>query len=93
MRFLFTIIFSFQANLFLASSFWAASLQVKSLPVKTAYADSSIVIHFLFFSKPAEDIPYIRMVERSEDIFRTFKEMAEAHGQVNDKFGQSRGPL
>jgi VWFA-related protein len=48
--------------------------------IKQAYADSSIAVHFLFFSKPAENLPYIQMVERSEDIFSAFSDMAKATG-------------
>lgn len=48
--------------------------------VKQAYSDSSIAIHFMFFSKQAEQIPGIQMVEHSEDIFSSFREMAKATG-------------
>lgn len=48
--------------------------------VKQAYADSSIAIHFLFFTKPRRHIPGINLVEHSEDIFAAFREMAEATG-------------
>jgi hypothetical protein len=48
--------------------------------VKQAYSDSSISIHFLFITKPAEIIPGIRMEEHTEDIFAPFKEMANATG-------------
>jgi VWFA-related protein len=48
--------------------------------VKRAYADSSIAIHFLFFSKLPEDSPGIKMVEHSEDIFNIFNDMAVATG-------------
>jgi VWFA-related protein len=47
---------------------------------KQAYADSSVSIHFLFFTKPARHIPGVRMEEHSEDIFNAFKEIAEASG-------------
>ncbi|UCE21992.1 MAG: hypothetical protein JSV46_07215 [Candidatus Aminicenantes bacterium] len=50
--------------------------------IKQAYADSSISINFLFFTKPAEHIPGVRMVEHSEDIFSVFKEMAQATGGI-----------
>jgi VWFA-related protein len=50
--------------------------------IKQAYADSSISINFLFFTKPAEHIPGIRMVEHSEDIFSVFREMAQATGGI-----------
>lgn len=48
--------------------------------VKQAYSDSSISIHFLFFTKPAEHVSGVQFVERSEDIFSTFSEMALATG-------------
>ena len=50
--------------------------------IKQAYADSSISINFLFFTKPAEHIPGVRMVEHSEDIFSAFREMAQATGGI-----------
>lgn len=50
--------------------------------IKQAYADSSISINFLFFTKPAEHIPGVRMVEHSEDIFSVFREMAQATGGI-----------
>jgi hypothetical protein len=48
--------------------------------VKRAYADSSIAIHFLFFTKLPEHAPGIRMEEHSEDIFNIFNDMAVATG-------------
>lgn len=48
--------------------------------VKQAYADSSISIHFLFFTKPAEYIRGVQMEERSEDIFSAFRELAISTG-------------
>jgi VWFA-related protein len=48
--------------------------------VKKAYADSSVSIHFLFFTEPPKHIPGIRMEEHSEDIFNAFKEVAQATG-------------
>ncbi len=50
--------------------------------IKQAYADSSISINFLFFTKPAKDIPGVQMVEHSEDIFSVFGEMAHATGGI-----------
>jgi len=48
--------------------------------VKKAYADASVAIHFLFFTKPAEHIPGIYFEEHSEDIFAPFLEMSKATG-------------
>jgi len=50
--------------------------------IKQAYADSSISINFLFFTKPAKYIPGVKMVEHSEDIFSVFREMAQATGGI-----------
>lgn len=47
---------------------------------KQAYADSSVSIHFLFFTKSARHIPGVHMEEHSEGIFNAFKEIAEASG-------------
>jgi len=55
--------------------------------VKQAFADSSISIHFLFFTKPAEHIPGIYMEEHSEDIFSAFRETARATGGIADSSG------
>lgn len=59
--------------------------------VKQAYADSSIAIHFLFFTKPAEHVPGVHFQEHSEDIFASFMEIAHATGgsaesSANPKF-------
>jgi len=48
--------------------------------VKKAYADASVAIHFLFFTKPAEHIPGIYFEEHSEDIFAPFLEISKATG-------------
>ena len=48
--------------------------------VKQAYADASVAIHFLFFTKPAEHIPGVYFEEHSEDIFAPFLEMSKATG-------------
>jgi len=50
--------------------------------IKQAYADSSMSINFLFFTKPAKYIYGVQMVEHSEDIFSVFREMAQATGGI-----------
>jgi hypothetical protein len=64
--------------------------------VKKAYADSSISIHFLFLTKTpaaknpievyqrAEATSEIIMVDRSEDIYSAFSEVARATGGITD---------
>jgi hypothetical protein len=48
--------------------------------VKQAYADSSVSIHFLFFTEPPKHIPGVHMEEHSEDVFSVFGEIAQATG-------------
>jgi hypothetical protein len=52
--------------------------------VKQAFADSSLSIHFLFLKKLAESRPGIQLQERSEDIYRLFKQMAQATGGLSE---------
>lgn len=51
--------------------------------IKQAYADSSITINFLFFSKPSDPVHGVDMVEHSEDYFSAFNEMANATGGIS----------
>ena len=48
--------------------------------VKQAFADSSLSIHFLFLKRMEESRPGVQLQERSEDIYRLFKQMAQATG-------------
>jgi VWFA-related protein len=48
--------------------------------VKQAYADSSVAIHFLLVTTPPRRVPGVVYHEQSEDIFSTFKDMAQATG-------------
>lgn len=52
--------------------------------VKKSYADSSISVHFLFISRPAEQRYGVYMQEQSEDIYVPFREMARATGGFAD---------
>jgi VWFA-related protein len=71
-----------QIQMTLASymDFYRRDLTFNVDSVKQAYADSSIGIHFLYFTHPAENIPGLAMEEHSEDIYSAFKEMAAATG-------------
>lgn len=52
--------------------------------VKQIYADSSISIHFLFITSPAQRVYGVTMQEQSEDVFSAFSEMARATGGFID---------
>ena len=58
--------------------------------IKRAYSDSTISMHFLYITKPPEDIPGVRMEEHSEDIYAAFREMALASGGFVDSSANPR---
>ena len=60
--------------------FYRRDINLNVEDIKKAYADSSISIHFLYISRPAEFVYGVRMEEHSEDLFRAFGEMARATG-------------
>ncbi|NQT79138.1 MAG: hypothetical protein HQ555_01935, partial [Candidatus Aminicenantes bacterium] len=60
--------------------FYRRDISIDVNQVKQVYADSSISVHFLFFTKPAEHIPGLVFEEHSEDIFAPLMEMAKATG-------------
>ncbi len=51
--------------------------------IKQAFADSSITINFLFFSKPSDHIHGVKMAEHVEDYFSAFDEMSKATGGIS----------
>jgi VWFA-related protein len=51
--------------------------------IKQAYADSSITINFLFFSKPSDHVHGVKMAEHVEDYFSAFNEMSKATGGIS----------
>jgi hypothetical protein len=69
-----------EATLYSYMEFYRRDITFDVDKVKQAFADSSIGIHFLYFTEPAENIPGIYMQEQSEDIYSAFTEMALATG-------------
>lgn len=59
-----------------------SSLHINRL--KMAFADSSILLNFLFMNKDPENISGIRMNEQSEDVFSVFTEIAASTGGIID---------
>ena len=76
--------FSLQHTLTNLSDFFTRDISFDVDLIKKAYADASVSIHFLFFSKPAELTYGIRMEEESNDIYGAFKQMAQATGGFVD---------
>ena len=76
--------FSLQLTLANLGDFFTRDIAFDVDLIKKAYADASVAIHFLFFSKPAELTYGIRMEEESNDIYGAFKQMAQATGGFVD---------
>jgi len=52
--------------------------------IKKAFSDSSILIHFLYITKPAEYKEGILFKEHSEDIFKAFSGIARSTGGLTE---------
>jgi VWFA-related protein len=52
--------------------------------IKQAFSDSSMYFYFIFMNKKSQYISGVQMKEQSEDVFSTFKEVAEATGGLVD---------
>jgi len=76
--------FSLQHTLANLSDFFTRDITFDVDLINKTYADASVSIHFLFFSKPAELAYGIRMEEESDDIYGAFKQMAQATGGFVD---------
>ena len=76
--------FSMQHTLANVKDFFTRDITFDVDSIKKAYADASVSIHFLFFSKPAELAYGVRMEEESSDIYGAFKQMAQATGGFVD---------
>jgi VWFA-related protein len=65
-------------------TFYKREITFDVVKVKQAYANSSVSIHFLFFTDPQKHIPGVQMKEHSEDIFNAFMEIAKATGGFSE---------
>jgi len=65
-------------------TFYKREITFDVAKVKQAYANSSVSIHFLFFTDPQKHIPGVQMKEHSEDIFNAFMEIAKATGGLSE---------
>jgi VWFA-related protein len=65
-------------------TFYKREITFDVAKVKQAYANSSVSIHFLFFTDPQKHIPGVQMKEHSEDIFNAFMEIAKATGGFSE---------
>ncbi|UCE40341.1 MAG: VWA domain-containing protein [Candidatus Aminicenantes bacterium] len=64
--------------------FYKREIPIDTNLIKQTYADCSISIHFLYLTRPKENILGVYMEDHSEDIFSAFREMAVATGGFID---------
>lgn len=61
-------------------STYRSGVSIDADKIKRAFSDSSILIHFLYLTKPVESKEGILFKEQSEDIYKAFSEVAKATG-------------
>lgn len=61
-------------------STYRSGVSIDADKIKKAFSDSSILIHFLYLTKPVESKEGILFKEQSEDIYKAFSEVAKATG-------------
>lgn len=66
------------------TDFYKREIPIDTDLIKQTYADCSISIHFLYLTKPKENIYGVHMEDHSEDIFAAFREMSVATGGFID---------
>jgi len=64
--------------------FYQRETRLNIIKLQRAFADSSIVLNFLFMHKNPENISGVYMREQSEDVFKIFTDIAKATGGVVD---------
>jgi hypothetical protein len=61
--------------------------------IKKAFSDSSILIHFLYITKPPENEAGIMFKEQSEDIYKAFSEIAKSTGGLIESSANAESSL
>jgi len=65
-------------------STYREGVSINTNKIKKAFSDSSILIHFLYITKPVEQEEGILFKEQSEDIFKAFSEIARSTGGLTE---------
>jgi len=64
--------------------FYRRQVRLDSLALQRAFSDASIFLNFIFMDKNIDSHTGIDMREQSEDVFKTFTQLARATGGVVD---------
>jgi len=65
-------------------STYRSGVSIDTNKIKKAFSDSSILIHFLYITKPVEQKEGIFFKEQSEDIFKAFSGIARSTGGLTE---------
>jgi len=72
---------------------YSRNISIDTKDVKKAFSDSSVLVHFLYLTKPAEPAQEILYREQSEDIYKTFSDIAEATGGLSESSANPEASL
>lgn len=64
--------------------FYRRQIRLDTLTLQRAFSDASIFLNFIFMDKNIDNYTGIDMREQSEDVFKTFTQIANASGGVVD---------
>jgi hypothetical protein len=64
--------------------FYRRQIRLDTLTLQRAFSDASIFLNFIFMDKNIDNYSGIDMREQSEDVFKTFTQIANASGGVVD---------
>jgi len=64
--------------------FYHRQVRLDPMKLQRAFADASIFLNFIFMDRNTEDFTGINMREQSEDVFKTFTQIARASGGIVD---------
>lgn len=68
-------------------------ISIDTNKIKKAFSDSSILIHFLYITKPPENEAGIMFKEQSEDIYKAFSEIAKSTGGLIESSANAESSL
>jgi VWFA-related protein len=69
------------------------NISIDTKDVKRAFSDSSVLVHFLYITKLVEPQQEIQYREQSEDLYKTFSDIAEATGGLSESSANPEASL
>jgi len=72
---------------------YSRDISIDTKDVKRAFSDSSVLVHFLYITKLVEPTQEIQYREQSEDLYKTFSDIAEATGGLSESSANPEASL